>query len=231
MNFDVRCECGGCVRVSEGAAGARIQCDCGRTVVVPSLDELRKLAGLPPPEPNPVLVIEDMLARGELPTVPTCAHCGGATSDTVIVTAECEKVASCGPNLIMWLFAWWVLGVFALLLRETHVAEYGRNLYLHLPVRLCRPCQRRLTSRRLAVGLGLIAVAAGLMGVAAVAAGVVWGLAMMVGSIVPLWLAITAMNRRRAALRNVLARERIYRRLLRKYPDARLLFAGPEKRA
>jgi hypothetical protein len=229
MNFDVRCECGAYVVVSEGAAGARVDCDCGRTVTVPSLDELRKQAGLPPPAPNPVLVIEDMLAHGELPTAPACFHCDCAASDTILVTAECEKATGSEPNLILWVLAWWFLGIFAVFLREGKATELGRNLYLHLPVRLCRPCQRKFTSRRFAFGLGLIAVAAALTGIILVATGLVWGWGMLVISVLVFWIAVVAKKRRREALKNLLARERIYHQLLQHYPVARLVIVAPQR--
>jgi hypothetical protein len=38
----VRCECGEELPVTEGLAGASIQCQCGRTLQVPSLSELRR---------------------------------------------------------------------------------------------------------------------------------------------------------------------------------------------
>jgi hypothetical protein len=226
MEFNIRCECGGQLLISEGAAGARVPCDCGRTVIIPSLDELRKQAGVPAPDPHPVLVIEDMLAHGELPTSPTCVYCDRVTSDTLILTAECEKTVSTGPNLIMWLFAVWVLGIFAVLLRQRDECVVGRDLSFHLPVRLCRPCQRKLTGWGIASGLAFIAVVAALIGGTLVATGVVWGWVVLVGSVLACWAAIVASKRRRASLKNVLARERIYHQLLRKYPDARLLFAS-----
>jgi hypothetical protein len=228
MEFNIRCECGGLLLISEGAAGARVPCDCGRTVIIPSLDELRKQAGVPAPDPNPVWVIEDMLAHGELPTASTCVYCDSVTSDTMIVTAECEKTVSTGPTLIMWLFALWVLGIFAILLRQRDEAAYGRNLSLHLPVRLCRPCQRKITSRLTEFGLGFIAVLIAAIGVGQLATGVAWGWLILLGSALVCWTAIVASKRRRAALRNVLARERIYHQLLRRYPGARLLLAGDD---
>jgi Domain of unknown function (DUF1922) len=40
MDFRLPCECGRHLSVTEGAAGATLQCVCGRTVKVPSLGEL-----------------------------------------------------------------------------------------------------------------------------------------------------------------------------------------------
>src|SRR5205823_3426691 len=157
-------------------------------------------------------------------TATDCVHCDGVTSDTITVTAECEKAVSSGPPFIAWLIAFWFLGILAFLLRQRDQAEYGRNLYLHLPVRLCRPCQRKFSRRSLAFGLGFIAVVAALIGVVQVAVGLAWGWLMLVGAVVAGWTAARAMQRRRAALKNLLARERIYHQLLQHYPDARLLF-------
>jgi hypothetical protein len=173
-----------------------------------------------------------MLAHGELPTAPTCLCCDTATSDTIIVTAECEKTVSTGPTSTMWLIAWWFLGPFAILLRKRDEAAYGRNLYVHLPVRLCRPGQRKFSSRLLEFGLGFIAILTTLIGVGLVASGNAWGWIVLLGSILVCWTAIAARKRRRAALKNVLARERVYHQLLKKYPDANLLFAshdGPDR--
>jgi len=44
MNFQLPCECGQRVVISEGMAGTSVRCACGRTVAVPSLGEIRRLA-------------------------------------------------------------------------------------------------------------------------------------------------------------------------------------------
>src|SRR5262245_13542895 len=102
MEFHLRCECGEYVPVSEGAAGARVECPCGRTIVVPSLAELRKKAGLPTPRASAPLVIDHMLAHGELPTMTVCVHCHSPTDETAAVTAECEKAWTNEPSAIGW---------------------------------------------------------------------------------------------------------------------------------
>lgn len=45
MNLQLPCECGQHVVISEGMAGTSVRCACGRSVLVPSLGELRRLAG------------------------------------------------------------------------------------------------------------------------------------------------------------------------------------------
>jgi hypothetical protein len=44
MEYQLPCECGQMITVSEGSAGATIPCGCGRSVKVPSLSDLRLLA-------------------------------------------------------------------------------------------------------------------------------------------------------------------------------------------
>ena len=41
MEFLIACECGQSITVSEGKAGSRVQCSCGRLTPVPSLSALR----------------------------------------------------------------------------------------------------------------------------------------------------------------------------------------------
>jgi hypothetical protein len=54
MARQLTCDCGAKLLVSDGAAGHLVQCNCGRTVVVPSLHELRQLPFVPgPDDPQP----------------------------------------------------------------------------------------------------------------------------------------------------------------------------------
>src|SRR5205823_3013506 len=52
---------GNSITISEGAAGARIPCGCGRTVVIPPLNELRQKTGLPEPRVFPEKAVEILL--------------------------------------------------------------------------------------------------------------------------------------------------------------------------
>ena len=54
MNFEIACECGKSLVVTEGMAGTSTTCSCGRVVPVPSFGDLRKQALLVEPvEPGP----------------------------------------------------------------------------------------------------------------------------------------------------------------------------------
>ena len=92
VEFGLHCDCGKDLVVTEGSAGASIRCDCGRPVEVPGLKELRTLAGLPAYDPSPELVIEQMLASGELPLENECIECGVSTNRLLRVKVECERV-------------------------------------------------------------------------------------------------------------------------------------------
>ncbi|HJZ93133.1 MAG TPA: hypothetical protein VKE40_19810 [Gemmataceae bacterium] len=50
MQYEIACECGRGVLVTAGQAGSTLSCGCGRTIMVPSLRELKERA-LARPEP------------------------------------------------------------------------------------------------------------------------------------------------------------------------------------
>src|SRR5262245_9265289 len=182
MVFHLRCECGEYVPVSEGAAGAQVPCPCGRTIAVPSLADLRKQAGLPTPRASAALVIDNMLARGQLPTVTLCAHCNSPTDETAEVTAECEKVWTNEPSTIGWMVSYLFLGIWALLLQPA-AREYGNNLIVHLPVRVCRGCQRRFVGNPAARGLGLLAVLLAAAGILVMILWTAWGAVLLAATV------------------------------------------------
>src|SRR5262245_61506584 len=98
MDFRIKCECGKHVVVTTGSAGGSVQCACGRIVIVPSLTELRRQAGISPYKVNPAQVIEQMVKEGELPPVQPCARCGNRTDEVLDAVAECES-SWAGDNL------------------------------------------------------------------------------------------------------------------------------------
>jgi hypothetical protein len=144
MEYRVTCGCGKALAVSEGAAGSAVACPCGRSVEVPSLRELRRLNGLPETT-HPVLVIQRLLAAGELPPPGGCTRCGRHDADTVHVTAVCERRWTrrrsefrFGIPSLLW---------FARLLiadsggRNEDVQEFGWDVTLRLPLRMCPVCR------------------------------------------------------------------------------------------
>jgi hypothetical protein len=146
MDFHLDCECGNRVAVTEGSAGATVDCACGRTIKVPSLSQLRKLHGLEPASLlNPVLLIEHLAAAGELPPGETCIQCGFPTSETLNVVAECEKVwirRSGGvlkSTLIFFISL--LFTPFVIFYRGGVVGVYGRDLILPVPLRVCPDCK------------------------------------------------------------------------------------------
>jgi hypothetical protein len=171
VEYTVSCECGQSHRVSGGAAGTRFVCGCGREVLVPSLNVLRRQAGEAVLAPE--LLIEAALRNGELPTSSFCLGCGEVTTQTAFVWAECEraqiKKSSWTINPIALLFGWFVFS------RSGEVRVLGRDRTYCLPVRLCEGC-RHLEGKE---------------------------------------------------LREALAHEPLYRRLLEKYPQATLSLSSP----
>jgi hypothetical protein len=178
---------------------------------------------MPAYQASAALVIPHMLAAGELPTTVQCFHCGGDAPDTLVATVECEKAWASGPGGLSWAFAILVLGVWAIVLWGRDGKELGRNLILHVPLKLCPSCGRTLRLRSPGRALGLAGLALALAGVGAlVLVGTAWGWLLLVFAAL-LWLTVVSTAaRRRAVLKRLLVREPLYDRLLREYPGAGL---------
>jgi rhomboid protease GluP len=63
MEYQLPCECGRIITVSEGSAEASVPCTCGRQVPVPSLSELRLLSPAVPDKSGSVADFQQMLVK------------------------------------------------------------------------------------------------------------------------------------------------------------------------
>jgi hypothetical protein len=151
MEYQLKCVCGQTLPVSAGAAGTRLLCSCGRTVEVPSLRELRRQSG-EAPTANPVMAIEHLLATQQLPLESTCNSCGREGAEIVKFVAECERRWLRRPGRWDWV----VVAIFSLpiallthlwIRRTGEVREYGRDVILDLPLRLCPACRPEMRTR------------------------------------------------------------------------------------
>jgi len=118
-------------------------------VDVPSLRELRRLAGAADTV-NPVLVIEQLAAAGELPPGRGCARCGRDDAATAHVTATCERSWTKKRDGPWWLTPAlpWFARLFVRMAEEAAPAErFGRDVSLRLPVRLCPACRAEVRTR------------------------------------------------------------------------------------
>jgi hypothetical protein len=152
MQYDLDCECGDFVTVNEAAAGTSALCRCGRTVVIPSLRELRRRAGLSQPGVTPEFAVETLLLASKLPEEHHCVLCGVATDATVCCRTVCERahVKHGGPSrwgylLGFFTFGW--LGALAVLIArsKTPGQEWGKDRIFPLPLRVCSTCRAGLT--------------------------------------------------------------------------------------
>lgn len=139
MVFSLPCKCGRSVTVSEGAAGANVPCQCGQSVPVPSLAQLRSQAGLLS-HVSPV-VIQEMIAGGDLPTLEACVACGARTASFAEVDAT--WVEGSGPTPGVWITLNPILLVLLNVL-EFVVAFLGRQtrtFQMRLRITLCPHCR------------------------------------------------------------------------------------------
>jgi hypothetical protein len=150
MEYLLQCECGEKVTVRESAAGLTEQCHCGRTLVIPSLRELRRGAGLSEPRLPPEKVVEVLLLAGRLPEERHCILCNDATDGSVLCTADCERayVRSGHPPLWLYLLSFFTLGWLGVALARATAKEdreWGKDCVFDLPLRVCPTCQPRLS--------------------------------------------------------------------------------------
>jgi hypothetical protein len=151
MQLHVPCECGEDVPVTEGEAGSRISCCCGRTVVVPSLRELRRQAGVPGQGVAPELVLETLLLAGKLPEEDECVLCSEPTAGCVSCVVDCERAVVSDGRPSFWaelglivLFGW--IGVLLARSGRKEPMEWGKDRSFTLPLRLCDACRPALTN-------------------------------------------------------------------------------------
>jgi hypothetical protein len=147
MEFVVSCSCGRKMTVTEGSAGARITCDCGRLVQVPKLRELRERSGGTFLGPSPEFILEQRLLHRDLePT--RCLNCGGSEYDKYRCTVTCVTARVRDRGDVSWSF--FILGILLgliVLFRHRDEREYGRDIILPLPVGLCSNCRGKVVGR------------------------------------------------------------------------------------
>ena len=150
MDYSIRCECGHETVVSEGAAGARVHCNCGLIVEVPSLGALRTSMGLPAVDIPLEIDVWSKLESGELPP-PGCIGCG-VVAKQISYVAECEQIYEQTshdkwPLLQGIVFAMGLLAnslVFAYRINgqdETVTTIHGREVNIPVPVHCCESCR------------------------------------------------------------------------------------------
>jgi hypothetical protein len=236
MSLGVYCECGVCCAVEEEDAGHSVICPCGRTVVVPLLDEFRE---------RPHLLsaatlerrIRRLLAEGELPDTDACRGCGNEDARIVKVVAACERRSvhtSGGPSFLFIPLPWGFL--WATMREETRVELRGRNTDIPTPISLCPACHRglRRPSRPLdglALGLLLLAVIVLIFVVFNGYPLFLIGIgAAVVGMILVPWRRSRAWKRWDEAVKGLLRKVPVYRQVLEDYPHATIIIPQRKSR-
>jgi hypothetical protein len=160
MNHQLECICGKVLTVSTGAAGQQLPCACGRKLQVPTLRELRVMAGAATDArgnaeagPTPEFEIEQLLLAGFVPEDQACASCDGDGAEVVRCWVICAyarvRVPYDRSDLLLLLAFFTPLRGLALLSRllrpYRETKEIGRDITFPLPVRLCPACREDLT--------------------------------------------------------------------------------------
>ncbi|WP_171471547.1 hypothetical protein [Frigoriglobus tundricola] len=107
---------------------------------------------------SPVVQLQAMLQRGELPGERACACCGRNTDHLIPVSVVCERVINAGPSggantdLAGCLF----FGIAWLIMRSSQKpVQHGTDVSFVLPVRVCGACDHTLAApKELRAALG-----------------------------------------------------------------------------
>lgn len=143
MNLSVDCECGKVIAVSSASAGDTVRCPCGRLVIVPPLSEMRRRAGLAPIPQNAAEKVKSLISSSELPDNKLCPFTGRLADTTIWLRVDCESKWIRGKEplndhlklLFIFLFGW-VGAVIALLRSNKPIEEFGREVYVEIPLKV-----------------------------------------------------------------------------------------------
>lgn len=148
MDYHISCPCGRAVTINEAAAGTHVWCECGQKVVIPSMRELRRLAGIES-EAAPEMVVEAMLLADKLPQEDLCVLCGEVTDGIAYFRTECElayvsdnRTPTWARVLALFTFSW--VGFLIASSRGGEEREYGKDRIYTLPLRVCPACRPKL---------------------------------------------------------------------------------------
>lgn len=147
MAYQVRCACGRSHPVTAGDAGSSFQCDCGRTLEVPTLHELRHEAG--EESLSPVLRLRSQLLAGHLPGTRQCCRCDRETDGQIHVRVDCERAiveggARASDRVAGCLAFGWIGFALAEVIFQRRPIERGQDVVIAAPVRVCDSCAPQL---------------------------------------------------------------------------------------
>ena len=155
MDFTIDCTCGQQLRVGTADAGGSKRCHCGAINAVPSLSELRRLAGQQSYDIGIADKLRYMFADGKLPPNNACVLCDAKTANILQCTVECERPHTKGRGF----WATVLLGIFApvwvlvSLNREYMNPEvFGQELIVNTPLPLCPECEAKAKPRKRNIG-------------------------------------------------------------------------------
>ena len=155
MNYIAPCECGRNVTVGATQAGSTVLCECGCSLTVPSLSELRASAGQTTYAVSTLGRIRRMIRDGELPCGDLCTLSGRRTKDTFVLRVECERVWTRGSQsdcmdraFFGFLFFGWLGAIIGWGKEERRPQELGRKTTIEVPLRVCSEFHGRLARKR-----------------------------------------------------------------------------------
>jgi hypothetical protein len=167
-DFYIDCACGKQLAVAANQAGAEVLCACGRSVLVPSLSQLRRDAGLGAYAQGIAERVARAVEAGDVDRLNGCVECGQPTNGVLLGTIVCEQVhrrgerSVLGVRMLLVLLNPFFLLIHMVFFRDPQNEEFGRDVSTPLDLPCCERCRplkvpRLLTGLSVAIRLTLIA--------------------------------------------------------------------------
>lgn len=224
MSYQVLCACGQVHAVEESSAGATLPCKCGRSVPVPALSTLRRQAGQAAYQPRATLLIEHLLAAGELPPL-GCACCDVPTEEVVNATAQCERsqAGPTGAEVVARVLLFLFIGFWSFLLYAGREPAFeGENRFVRMPLRLCPACRRMFLPRRWVPNLAWLKIVLLVLGLMLLALGSMFGLLLLAMDGLLILLQVWQRQQRQRERKRIWRQVPVYDQLFDEFPEAEI---------
>lgn len=141
--FEIACQCGRRIEVSERDAGLSLGCECGQSLTVPRLSELRQQSGHHPFHTNIADIVRDAVDCEDF-LANRCAGCGSDKCQRINLWVECERAASSELSGLVHLCAL----ILRVVIFEDPRDAHGHEKVIRLPLSLCPTCHSQIPNDR-----------------------------------------------------------------------------------
>jgi hypothetical protein len=147
LSAELRCNCGRTAIARAADAGGILNCECGQSVRVPNLSQLRTIAGSDAYVTNPAEAIRKAQREGNDPAGRACLLCNAPHPVIYTCLAVCEQSHAQKTNepdgMVRWIFLPTVLNILLYFLNKpTSIDRRGHDIEVTFGLPVCEPCTK-----------------------------------------------------------------------------------------